>query len=125
MMRPRVPPSSSGVVSATEVASYVYCPEQWRLQHGLGNVPQIRLRSLVVRPCTEDRGRRSAIAAGNSLAFVLVVLAALLVLGSSLQGLSMGQGVWALALVFGCLGLLLLVLSPALGACVVSAPERR
>ena len=36
-MRRRLPPSSSGVVSATEVASYVYCPEQWRLQHGLGH----------------------------------------------------------------------------------------
>ncbi len=31
-----MPLSSSGVVSATEVASYVYCPEQWRLEHGLG-----------------------------------------------------------------------------------------
>ena len=36
MMRRRVPLSSSGVVSATEVASYVYCPEKWRLEHGLG-----------------------------------------------------------------------------------------
>ena len=25
------------MVSATEIASFVYCPEQWRLQHGLGN----------------------------------------------------------------------------------------
>jgi hypothetical protein len=25
------------VVSATEIASFIYCPEQWRLQHGLGN----------------------------------------------------------------------------------------
>jgi hypothetical protein len=25
------------VVSATEIASFVYCPEQWRLEHGLGN----------------------------------------------------------------------------------------
>lgn len=31
-----MPLSSSGVVSATEVASYVYCPEKWRLEHGLG-----------------------------------------------------------------------------------------
>ncbi len=27
----------SGIVSASEVASWVYCPEQWRLQHGLGH----------------------------------------------------------------------------------------
>ena len=26
-----------GIVSASEIASFVYCPEQWRLQHGLGN----------------------------------------------------------------------------------------
>lgn len=34
-----MPLSSSGVVSATEVASYVYCPEKWRLEHGLGYAP--------------------------------------------------------------------------------------
>ena len=27
----------SGIVSASEVASWVYCPEQWRLQYGLGH----------------------------------------------------------------------------------------
>jgi hypothetical protein len=31
------PSSRRDVVSATEIASFVYCPEQWRLQHGLGN----------------------------------------------------------------------------------------
>ena len=31
------PMSRRDVVSATEIASFVYCPEQWRLQHGLGN----------------------------------------------------------------------------------------
>ena len=29
--------SHSDVVSASEVASWVYCPEQWRLQYGLGH----------------------------------------------------------------------------------------
>jgi hypothetical protein len=24
------------LVTATEIAAWVYCPEQWRLQHGLG-----------------------------------------------------------------------------------------
>jgi hypothetical protein len=28
--------NGSALVSATEVASFVYCPEQWRLEHGLG-----------------------------------------------------------------------------------------
>jgi hypothetical protein len=31
------PSSRKDVVSATEIASFVYCPEQWRLQHGLGH----------------------------------------------------------------------------------------
>jgi hypothetical protein len=30
------PSNLRDVVSATEIASFVYCPEQWRLQHGLG-----------------------------------------------------------------------------------------
>jgi hypothetical protein len=29
-------------VTATEVACWVYCPEQWRLQHGLGLEPENR-----------------------------------------------------------------------------------
>ena len=27
----------SSVVSASEIASFAYCPEQWRLQYGLGH----------------------------------------------------------------------------------------
>ena len=34
---PARPTGRRDVVSATEIASFVYCPEQWRLQHGLGN----------------------------------------------------------------------------------------
>ena len=48
------------------------------------------------------------------LAFVLVVVAVILLFGVSsfqVQELSMGQGVWVLALVLGCLGLSLLILS--------------
>ena len=113
MARRRVPPSSSGVVSATEVASYVYCPEQWRLQHGLGH--SSTNTALLARGAALHR-KTAAVEVWSRealrLAFVLVVLAALLVLRALfLERLSMGQGVWALALVFGCLGLLLLVLS--------------
>ena len=32
--------ANSDVVSASEIASYVYCAEQWRLQHGLGQPSQ-------------------------------------------------------------------------------------
>jgi hypothetical protein len=31
-----------GLVTASEIASYVYCPEQWRLQYGLGLEPENR-----------------------------------------------------------------------------------
>jgi hypothetical protein len=37
-------PSNSAIVSATDVASFVYCPEQWRLS-ALGN-PSENLASL-------------------------------------------------------------------------------
>ena len=29
----------SGMVSAQEIACYAYCPEQWRLQYGMGLKP--------------------------------------------------------------------------------------
>jgi len=85
MARRCLPPSSSGVVSATEVASYVYCPEQWRLQHGLGNrstntASLARGSALHAKTAAVEVRSRQAIA----LAFVLVVLAALLVLGALL-----------------------------------------
>ena len=31
-----------GMISATEIAAFVYCPEQWRLEHGLGLEPENR-----------------------------------------------------------------------------------
>ena len=30
------------LVTASELASFVYCPEQWRLEHGLGLPPENR-----------------------------------------------------------------------------------
>jgi hypothetical protein len=82
-MRRRVPPSNSDVVSATEIASYVYCPEQWRFQHGLGNSSTntaLLARGAALHRKTaavEVRSRRAL-----RLGFVLVVLAALLALGA-------------------------------------------
>jgi hypothetical protein len=29
----------SDLVSASEIAAFVYCPEQWRLEHGMGLEP--------------------------------------------------------------------------------------
>ena len=79
MARRRVPPSNSGVVSATEVASYVYCPEQWRLQHGLGHsstntASLARGAALHRETAAVEVWSRHAL----RLAFVLVVVTAIL-----------------------------------------------
>ena len=83
MMRRRVPSSSSGVVSATEVASYVYCPEQWRLEHGLGNA-STNTASLA-RGAAQHR-KIAAVEVWSRhalrLGLVLVVLAAILLFGA-------------------------------------------
>jgi len=39
MSQNRYRTSNSGMVSASEIASWAYCPEQWRYQH-LGNAPE-------------------------------------------------------------------------------------
>lgn len=35
-MRKRQRATWNGLVTASEIACYAYCPEQWRLQYGLG-----------------------------------------------------------------------------------------
>lgn len=35
-MRKRWGAKRGGLVTASEIACYAYCPEQWRLQYGLG-----------------------------------------------------------------------------------------
>lgn len=75
---PRRSPKSD-FVSASEISTYVYCAEQWRLQHGLGN-PSQNTESL-------ERGERhhqkTAIVEETSraalgLGWLLVLLAVLL-----------------------------------------------
>jgi hypothetical protein len=34
--------AASDVISAAEIACYAYCPEQWRLEYGLGLEPENR-----------------------------------------------------------------------------------
>jgi hypothetical protein len=72
-------PPNSEVVSASEIASWVYCPEQWRLHYGLGHEPE--------NVASIDRGERfheSTAAVERSskrtlrLAGILIVVAALL-----------------------------------------------
>ena len=87
MARRWLPPSSSGVVSATEVASYVYCPEQWRLEHGLGQsstnkASLARGAALHKKTAAVEVRSRHAL----RLAFVLVVLAAILLFGLFVSG---------------------------------------
>jgi hypothetical protein len=69
------------MVTATEAASYVYCSEAWRLEHGLGLEPGNR----AARKAGERHHGRKAAAervAGGSIAFGrgLVVLAAVALL---------------------------------------------
>jgi hypothetical protein len=68
------------LVSASEIASYVYCPEQFRLQHGLGLEPGNRQ---ALDAGTLHHGRKAAAEriAGGALALgKLLVLLALLAL---------------------------------------------
>jgi hypothetical protein len=65
-------------VTATEIACWVYCPEQWRLQYGVGLEPGNRQELLV----GEGHHARTAIAeriAGGSITLgrALIVLVAL------------------------------------------------
>jgi hypothetical protein len=38
-MREKRGKMNSGLITATEIACWAYCPEQWRLQYGLGLKP--------------------------------------------------------------------------------------
>jgi hypothetical protein len=65
----------SDTVTATEIACWVYCPEQWRLQHGLGLEPANR-KELAAgtrhhsRKAAAERVAGGAIALGRVLSTV-------------------------------------------------------
>src|SRR5438045_3244462 len=66
------------MVTASEIASFVYCPEAWRLEHGLGLEPGNR----ATRAAGDRHHERKAVAervAGGAVGLgrVLVVLAVL------------------------------------------------
>jgi hypothetical protein len=70
------------LITATEIACWVYCPEQWRLQYGLGLEPgnQGALNAgdrHHARKAVAEREAGAPIALGRVL-LVLAVLAALL-----------------------------------------------
>jgi hypothetical protein len=75
---PRRRPSQ--VISAEEIACYAYCPEQWRLQHGLGLVPsnQDALNAGVRHHARKAVAER--LAAGSMMLGRILVIGALLVL---------------------------------------------
>jgi hypothetical protein len=65
------------LVTAAEIACYVYCPEQWRLEYGLGLEPENRA---ALKAGTRHHDRRAVAerVAGGSIGLgrVLVILAA-------------------------------------------------
>ncbi len=69
-------------VTATEVANWVYCPEQWRLEYGLKLTPGNR--------STLDRGTRhhteqaavERVAGGSILLGLILIMLALLALAT-------------------------------------------
>jgi len=73
-----------GVVSASELAAYVYCPEQWRLEHGLGLEPANRAEMNAGTQHHERKAGAEQVAGKlitlGSLLAVLAVVALLLVL---------------------------------------------
>ena len=68
----------SGLVTASEIACYAYCPEQWRLQYGLG-LPAQNRASLDAGTRHHTRKAATERVAGTSLALGrLLTLLALL-----------------------------------------------
>ena len=68
------------LISATEIASFVYCPESWRLEYGLGLEPENRA---ALEAGTRHHERKAAVerVAGGSIAIGRILAAvALLVL---------------------------------------------
>ena len=61
------------LISATEVAAYVYCPEQWRLEYGLGLPANNRTAREAGR---RHHGRKAGV---ERLAQLLIALGGLLI----------------------------------------------
>jgi hypothetical protein len=69
-----------GLVTASEIASYVYCAEQWRLEHGLG-LPAENRAALAAGTRHHEKNAAAERVAGGWLAIGrLLVLAALVIL---------------------------------------------
>ena len=69
----------SGMVSAQEIACYAYCPEQWRLQYGMGLPPGNRAAMEAgnrhhARKAVAERIAGGIVAVGGWLVFLAAVL---------------------------------------------------
>ena len=70
-----------GLITAQEIACWAYCPEQWRLQYGLG-LPPANLATMDAGTHHHDRQAAAELAAGGSITLgrFLAVLAAVVLL---------------------------------------------
>jgi hypothetical protein len=71
----------AGLVTASEIACYAYCPEQWRLQYGLG-LPAENRKALDAGTRHHAKKAAAERVAGVWLAFgrLLVVLAVMVLI---------------------------------------------
>ena len=74
----------SEMVTATEIASWVYCPEQWRLEYGLGLEPENRAALAAgtrhhARKAVAERIAGGSITLGRFLAVLAAVVLLLLI----------------------------------------------
>ena len=69
------------LVTAIEIAAFVYCPEQWRLEHGLGLEPGNRAALDAGTHHHEQKTVAEQIAGGSiAMARLLAIVAGLLLL---------------------------------------------
>jgi hypothetical protein len=68
-------------VTASEIASYAYCPEQWRLEYGLGISPENRPAMDAGAQHHQQKAAAERVAGGSiTLGRFLAVLAAMVLL---------------------------------------------
>lgn len=73
--------SGPGMVTAAEIACWAYCPEQWRLQHGLELPPANRTEMDAGTHHHQRKAVAERVAGGSiSMGRVLAVLAAVVLL---------------------------------------------
>ena len=82
-MKGRADASEASWVSASEIAAYAYCPESWRLAHGLGlesrHAPRLK-QGIKAHEAWQDVARTSSLPLWLGAALMLLALAGLLLL---------------------------------------------